>query len=79
MAGLYAQKLAENGYLVADASYQGASGGEPRHTDKPAYREEDIHGMVFHNIPPLMPVGSEFWEFAAAAAIRLKRLSPINV
>lgn len=48
VAGLYAQRLAENGYitLAADASYQGASGGEPRHTDKPAYREEDIHGMV---------------------------------
>lgn len=48
VAGLYAQRLAENGYItiVADAAYQGASGGEPRHTDKPAYREEDIHGMV---------------------------------
>lgn len=48
VAGLYAQRLAENGYitLAADASYQGASGGEPRHTDKPANREEDIHGMV---------------------------------
>lgn len=48
MAGLYAQRLAENVYitLAADASYQGASGGEPRHMDKPAYREEDIHGMV---------------------------------
>lgn len=48
VAGLYAQRLAENGYitLVADASYQGASGGTPRHTDKPSNREEDIHGMV---------------------------------
>ena len=48
VAGLYAQRLAENGYIsiVADASYQGASGGEPRHTDKPAYRKEDIHGMI---------------------------------
>ncbi len=48
VAGLYAQRLAEKGYitLVADAAYQGASGGEPRHTDKPAYREEDIHGMA---------------------------------
>ncbi len=48
VAGLYAQRLAENGYIAiaADASYQGASGGEPHHTDKPAYREEDIHGMV---------------------------------
>ena len=48
VAGLYAQRLAENGYitLVADASYQGASGGEPRNVDKPAYRIEDIHGMI---------------------------------
>lgn len=47
-AGLYAQKLAEAGYITiaADASYQGASGGEPRHTDKPAYRTDDIHGMI---------------------------------
>lgn len=48
VAGLYAQRLAENGYitLVADASYQGASGGKPRHMDKPFYREQDIHGMI---------------------------------
>ncbi|RYY57910.1 MAG: alpha/beta hydrolase [Chitinophagaceae bacterium] len=47
-AGLYAQRLAEAGYItiVADAAYQGASGGEPRHTDKPAYRTEDIRGMA---------------------------------
>jgi len=47
-AGLYAQRLAEEGYItiVADAAYQGASGGLPRHTDKPFYRVEDIHGMA---------------------------------
>ena len=48
VAGLYAQRLADNGFvtLVADASFQGASSGTPRHTDKPAYRIEDIHGMA---------------------------------
>lgn len=47
-AGLYAQRLAEEGYITiaADAAYQGASGGAPRHTDKPANRIEDIHGMA---------------------------------
>lgn len=47
-AGLYAQRLAESGYItiVADAAYQGASGGQPRHVDKPANRIEDIHGMA---------------------------------
>lgn len=47
-AGLYAQRLAKAGYITiaADAMYQGASGGEPRHTDKPAYRTEDIRGMA---------------------------------
>ncbi len=48
VAGLYAQRLAENGYITiaADASYQGASEGTPRNTDKPYYRTEDIHGMA---------------------------------
>jgi fermentation-respiration switch protein FrsA (DUF1100 family) len=47
-AGLYAQHLAEQGYITiaADAAYQGGSGGAPRGVDKPAYRIEDIHGMA---------------------------------
>jgi len=48
VAGLYAQRLAESGYIAiaADAAYQGASGGLPRNVDKPAFRIEDIHGMA---------------------------------
>jgi hypothetical protein len=48
VACLYAQRLAEKGYITiaADAAYQGASGGQPRSVDKPAYRIEDIHGMA---------------------------------
>ena len=44
VAGLYSQRMAEQGYicLAFDAAYQGASEGEPRNADKPANRIEDI-------------------------------------
>ena len=44
VAGLYSQRMAEKGYicLAFDAAYQGASEGEPRNTDKPAHRIDDI-------------------------------------
>lgn len=48
VAGLFAQKLAEHGYITitADAAFQGQSGGEPRMVDRPEYRVEDIHAMA---------------------------------
>lgn len=48
VAGLYAQRLAELGYvtITADASYQGSSEGTPRNVDHPYFRTEDIHGMA---------------------------------
>lgn len=48
VAGLYAQRLAEQGYvtIAADAAFQGGSGGAPRNVDIPAHRIEDIHGMA---------------------------------
>lgn len=47
-AGLYAQRLAEQGYIAiaADASYQGASGGIPRNLDIPQNRINDVRGMA---------------------------------
>lgn len=48
VAGLYAQRIAELGYITiaCDARYQGASGGEPRLRDDPSNRIEDISGMI---------------------------------
>lgn len=48
VAGLYAQNLAQMGYvtLAFDALYQGASEGSPRNVDTPTNRIEDIYAAI---------------------------------
>ena len=55
-SGLYAQKLAELGYvtLAFDASHYGESGGEPRHIESPETRVEDFSAADFLSNHPLV-------------------------
>lgn len=48
VAGLYAQRLAERGYitLAFDAAYQGESEGSPRNMDTPYHRTQDIYAAL---------------------------------
>ncbi|WP_410922080.1 alpha/beta hydrolase [Pseudomonas aeruginosa] len=49
-SGLYARKLAEQGFLAVafDASFQGESSGMPRQLENPYIRTEDISAVIDH-------------------------------
>lgn len=92
VAGLYAQKLAEAGFVTIafDARYQGESGGMPRRTDKPANRMGDIMGAVdyIQNYPGVDPervgafgiCGGGGYTFATAAEDhRIKAVATLSL
>lgn len=90
-SGLYAKKLAEKGFitLAFDASYQGASEGEPRGIEIPAERVEDIRCAVdFLNTLPQVDknkiglvgicAGGGYSLSAAQTEHRIKALATIS-
>jgi len=90
-AGLYAQHLAEQGFitLAYDASYQGESGGEPRLMEVPAQRLDDISCAIDFFVKHLQVdaerigslgicAGSSYALCNAATELRVKTVAGVS-
>jgi uncharacterized protein len=83
-AGLYARKLAEEGFVTIafDASYQGEGTGEPRQLENPYIRTEDISAVIdylrhFHNRIGAMGICAG-GGYTANAAINDRRIKAVG-
>jgi fermentation-respiration switch protein FrsA (DUF1100 family) len=90
-AGLYAQHLAERGFvtLAYDASYQGESGGDPRLMEVPAQRLDDISCAIdyFVKHPQIdaerigslgICAGGSYALCSAATELRVKAVAAVS-
>ncbi|KAJ6155899.1 X-Pro dipeptidyl-peptidase (S15 family) protein [Penicillium chermesinum] len=76
-AGLYAKKLAQNGFVTVcyDASHQGESGGEPHFLEDPSQRVSDVWSVVDY----LEKLEGGYATAAAKMDHRLKALATISM
>ena len=82
VAGLFAQKLAENGYIAVAADARTRAQAEDFHAILTFHRTASMMSVVWWILSPAMRVWtlsvSGHWEYVAEAATLLRQFSPTN-